>query len=61
MEKIDLISLIEQFLKDWQDQEDTLAVLLCGSQATGCEDDYSDIDLQLVMKTGPRRKGTRII
>lgn len=41
---------LKEFLKQYEDDDDVIGAVLCGSYATGNYNEYSDIDVLLVMK-----------
>lgn len=41
---------LKEFLKNYEDNDDVIGAILCGSYATGNNNEYSDIDVQLVLK-----------
>ena len=41
---------IKEFLKEYEDDDMVVGALLCGSYATGNQNDNSDIDIQLILK-----------
>lgn len=41
---------LKEFLKEYEDNDDVIGAILCGSYATGNQNEYSDIDVQLVLK-----------
>ena len=41
---------LKEFLKKYEEDDDVIGALLCGSYATGNQNEYSDIDVYLVLK-----------
>lgn len=41
---------LKEFLSKYEDDDDVVGAILCGSYATGNQNEYSDIDVQLVLK-----------
>lgn len=41
---------LKEFLKDYEENDDVVGAVLCGSYATGNEDDKSDVDVYLILK-----------
>lgn len=41
---------LREFLKKYEEDDDVVGAILCGSYATGCQNEYSDIDVYLVLK-----------
>lgn len=41
---------LKEFLKEYEDNDDVIGAILCGSYATGNQNEYSDIDVQLILK-----------
>ena len=50
---------LKEFLKDYEEDDDVVGALLCGSYATGNYNDKSDIDVHLILKDSVnyQRKG----
>lgn len=41
---------LKEFLKKYEEDDDVVGAILCGSYVTGNQNEYSDIDVQLVLK-----------
>ena len=41
---------LKEFLKDYEEDDDVIGAILCGSYASGNQNDNSDIDVYLVLK-----------
>ena len=41
---------LREFLKKYEEDDDVIGAILCGSYATGNQNEYSDIDVYLVLK-----------
>ena len=48
--KNDVENFLKEFLKEYEDNDDVIGAILCGSYATGNQNEYSDIDVQLILK-----------
>ncbi len=54
---------LETFLKDWQDRDEVIGALVCGSYVTGNPSKRSDIDVHIILAEGVawRQRGNRVI
>lgn len=54
---------LETFLKEWQDKEEVVGALICGSYITGNPSKRSDIDVHIILadNVGWRERGNRVI
>lgn len=54
---------LETFLKDWQDKEEVVGALVCGSYVTGNPSKHSDIDVHIILADNVewRKRGNRVI
>ena len=43
---------LREFLKKYEDNDDVTGAILCGSYATNTNNEYSDINVYLVLKSG---------
>jgi predicted nucleotidyltransferase len=43
---------LREFLKKYEEDDDVIGAILCGSYATNTQNEYSDIDVYLVLKDG---------
>ncbi|WDV06882.1 nucleotidyltransferase domain-containing protein [Lysinibacillus irui] len=54
---------LETFLKDWQDRDEVIGALVCGSYVTGNPSKRSDIDVHIILAEDVawRERGNRVI
>jgi hypothetical protein len=54
---------VEMFLDEWRGGRSATGALLCGSRATGCASEDSDVDLLILLpeQTPWREQGTRVV